>query len=231
MRYLRAYQYITDKPNWFTNLLLTTLCSLIPVIGVIVVMGYLYEVTDSLLRRDARRGGYPDFDFGRFSAYLSRGVWPFLASLLIGLVFTAVLVPIYLVGAVASASLNSAVPVLLAVVVAMLVMLALPFVTLPSKLHAGLSQSFDPAGWVRFTRDFLGRVGGEFVVAVLFLIGTSIVAAFVGLLACFVGVYLTTTAVMFAQQHLLTQLYDLYLERGGTPVSLKASVAPEGGPR
>jgi Protein of unknown function (DUF4013) len=223
MRYLRAYQYITDKPNWFSNLLLTTLCALIPVIGTIVVMGYLYEVTDALRRRDERRGGYPDFDFGRFSSYLSRGVWPFLANLLIGVVISAVLVPVYIAGAVASASLNSPVPFLLTMAVAVLVMLAAPFVIVPPMLHAGLSQSFDPAGWLRFTREFLGRVGGEFVVAMLFLIGTSLLAVFVGLLACFVGVYLTGTAVHFAHQHLLTQLYELYLERGGTPVPAKES--------
>jgi hypothetical protein len=114
MRYWQSYRFVFNKPNWLTNLLLTSVCLLIPIVGQIVLIGYLFEVIDALLHRSPFEGGrtvddsddaadseqvmdalpanddypsaqYPDFVFNRFADYLMRGVWPFLVRLIIGM--------------------------------------------------------------------------------------------------------------------------------------------------
>ncbi len=114
MRYWQSYRFVFNNPNWLTNLLLASVCLLIPIVGQIVLIGYLFEVIDSLLRRSPLDGGrivndsddeafgeqvmdalpanddypsaqYPDFVFNRFADYLMRGIWPFLMRLIIGM--------------------------------------------------------------------------------------------------------------------------------------------------
>jgi hypothetical protein len=114
MRYWQSYRFVFYSPNWLTNLLLGGVCLLIPWIGQIVMIGYLFEVIDVLLRRrqlergrassypadefservldalpvndDAALRPYPDFAFHRFSEYLTRGIWPFLVRLIVNMV-------------------------------------------------------------------------------------------------------------------------------------------------
>lgn len=114
MRYWQSYRYVFNNPNWLTNLALGGVCSLIPWIGQIVLIGYSFEIIDVLLRRRQREhvgasrkpvdplgdevmdalpvdedhevGSYPDFTFNRFSEYLTRGIWPFLVRMIVNLV-------------------------------------------------------------------------------------------------------------------------------------------------
>jgi hypothetical protein len=46
-----------------------------------------------------------------------------------------------------------------------------------------------------------------------------------GLMVCFIGVFAAAGLIAFAQYHLMYQLYELYLERGGTPIPLKSEPA------
>src|ERR1041384_7631488 len=67
IEYLRMYQYIFESPNWAMNILLGALCSLIPIVGPLVMIGYQFEVIEALLAAEGRR--YPDFSFDRFADY------------------------------------------------------------------------------------------------------------------------------------------------------------------
>ena len=87
MQYMRAYNVFFEHPRWGMTLLSATACIFIPVVGPIVLIGYLIEVMEQALRTPERR--YPAFDWGRFSEYLSRGVWPFLVQLVVGTVVAA----------------------------------------------------------------------------------------------------------------------------------------------
>src|SRR5262245_33154304 len=51
MDYLGSYRFVFRSRNWATNLLFATLCSLIPAIGPIVLMGYFFEIIEYLIRR------------------------------------------------------------------------------------------------------------------------------------------------------------------------------------
>ena len=71
---------------------------------------------------------------------------------------------------------------------------------------------------IAFVRDFNKRVFKELTLSVLFIMVAGFVAYIVGLLLFCIGIYFTIAAVVMAQYHLMFQLYELYLERGGSPV-------------
>jgi hypothetical protein len=77
-----------------------------------------------------------------------------------------------------------------------------------------------------FARDFVGRMWKDLIAAGLFLLAFAILAHLVGLVLFCVGVYAASALCMMVHGHLLLQLYELYLSRGGQPIPLKTSVPP-----
>lgn len=218
MQYQLAFAYyVGQKPNGWTNLLLVTVCSFIPILGPIVLLGYRAEVSEKLLRDpDLRR--YPDFDFDRFSRYLERGIWPFLVSLVASLV----VLPLFFLAWLAlpiAALLNAPVVGLIAMVGLMVLAgILVTAVTIPLAFHAELANRFDLGGGLRFALDFWYRVGGTAVVVYLVFVPLAIALSVAGLLACFVGIYPMAALIQMAGQHLMTQVYLEYLDRGGEEI-------------
>ena len=261
MRYMQSYSFLFGNRNWTTNLLLASLCVLMPVIGPIILIGYLFEVIDVLLGRrpwpsdkksvnrpsDAiceeplvtsvsetptHAGTYPDLTFDRLGEYLARGVWPFLVPLIVSLPMGFLFGMLWVFGmmlvTVAAASESGVMAALIAVllfVVYLFVVVATGLVLTPLYIRAGLMSDFAGAFSMTFVRDFLSRVGKETLLAQLFLSVTSLLLMPVGILTCFIGMYPAMALVMFAHHHLDLQLYELYLERGGTPVGPKEARA------
>jgi predicted Zn finger-like uncharacterized protein len=224
MQYLRAYQYIFEKRTWLNNLLLTGLCYLIPLVGGIAGMGYSYEILEYLHTRGDRR--YPNFEFGRFGAYLMRGLWPFLVGLMIA-------VPAWLILTVFNFALFVALPDLmfrLSTVVnglEMLLWLGLFFLLMPLLLRAGISGSLDLGASFRFAPDFFKRVGVPAILVYLILMVTGAVVAPLGMMLCCVGIFWAMAFLALVQGHLYYQLYEEYLRRGGTPIPLPGEAAPD----
>jgi Protein of unknown function (DUF4013) len=226
MKYVHAYRYLFESPNWLMNLLATSICQLVPILGRMVLMGYTFEIIEALHRkRDAR---YPDFDTNRLIDYLKRGVWPFIVELIVGVLLTPIIMLLYSCvfagifitpekGRGAVAFLLLAVFYLAIFVVSVLIVLVL----LPLSLRAGLTQDFGQTFSMPFVKDFIKRVWLEMILQQLFLLATSFVLAMAGLALFCVGVYAAAGLIAFAQYHLLYQLYELYLERGGTPIPTK----------
>jgi hypothetical protein len=225
MQYMRSLQFIMDRKNWMSNILLGGVCMLVPIVGPIVFSGYLFEVIDAL-NRDPGHKDYPDFDFNRLMEYLTRGIWPFLMqlvlSLTIGVPLGLVMGVLMAVGAAVAANNNFPAIMLVFQLLLFVVILAVAilsvFVTLPAELQAGLGREFNLPRMVAFVKDFNKRVFKEMLVAVLFLVAIAVVAELVGLLLFCVGIYFTIAVVVMAQHHLEFQLYQLYLERGGPPI-------------
>ena len=234
LEYLRAYQYIFENPDWTTVLLFGALMAIIPVVGPLVLLGYMFFVIDALLESQGTR--YPVLDFNRFVDYLVRGLWPFLTSLVVSLVllpiffvlwFAAAIIPM----AIAGAGGEDAAP--LAGIVMMLLMLfmmlvvtvlslGLNIVMFPLLLRAGLAQDFAEAFNVAWIKDFVRKMWLDTLLAILFLMVTSMVVVMLGYLACCIGVLFAQPIVFMAYAHILYQLYAIYLTRGGTPVFAKA---------
>lgn len=220
MNYLRSYRFVFDSPKWVTNLLFATLCQLIPVVGPIALMGYLCEVLDAL--HAGNDGVYPDFEFPRFLDYLKRGLWPFLAGLVAGLIVVPI-VGLFSVPMIAGmATRNETLTVIggILYVLAILVLsLGLDLLVLPVTLRAAVLRRFEGVFSWAFIRDFAGRMWKEVLIKQIFLIVSSLVVVMAGLLLLCIGVYPAATLVVFAQWHLMYQTYRLYLQRGGAPIA------------
>lgn len=222
MQYQLAFSYfVGKKPTGWTNLLLATVCVLIPVVGVLVLLGYRAEVAERLARDpDLRR--YPDFSFDRFMDLLTRGLWPFLINL-IGAVVTVPLVFVVMLAVplVAGQAKDPAAILAVAGVVFLLVLLvslALAAVLTPMMFHAELANRFDLGGALRFAVSFLKLVGGKAVVTYVVFVVLSVPVSLLGMLLCFVGVYPASVLLTMAGQHLMVQLYLEYLDRGGEEI-------------
>ncbi|OAI40503.1 hypothetical protein AYO40_00805 [Planctomycetaceae bacterium SCGC AG-212-D15] len=251
MQYFAAYRFIFWNPKWLIIILIGCLCMLIPVVGIIVFIGYLFEIIEFFHRRceeekvptvqpaddaiqtgrgpmtdDAREAAYPDFDVNRLSDYLMRGLWPVLvnvvASLLIlfalGIFFFVSLILIRVAADNNVGGLVIGITIGVMVVAYFALILVWSIVQVPIYLRAGLGRDFASAFSVRFFKDFLRRVGKELILAQLFLFAGSLVLTLAGLVACYFGLYPATVVMIMATHYMDFELYELYLERGGTAI-------------
>ncbi|MCX7700695.1 MAG: DUF4013 domain-containing protein [Gemmataceae bacterium] len=220
MRYLDSLRFLFGTPNWLTNLLLMTLCLIIPVVGPIVLIGYLLEVFDSA-RSKPEPSGYPDFDFNRFVPYLTRGIWVFLVQLLVQVFIGLPMAFILGFGTALVAALDEGRVTVFALLVllplGLILSIVLGMVLWAVTIFEGIRRGLDISGMLSFVREYLGKVWRETLGAILFLVVAGWVLSLAGLALCCVGVYPVTSWLMFANYHLMAQTYRLYLERGGTP--------------
>ena len=240
LEYMRAYNYIFENPNWLTTVLFLALVALamtIPGVNILVqllVFGYQFEAIDWLLRTQGRQ--YPDFDFGRFGDYLSRGIWPFLINLIVTIIFfplfyIGAIVAVVVVASLASAAGDNIAPVVviglggLAFIGFMLVLIGFSVIITPMILRCGVAQDFGAAFAFDWVLDFARKMWIEIVLAGLFLGLTGFALAAVGLLACIVGIFFVVPLVWLASMHVLYQLYVVYLSRGGTPIPARPALA------
>jgi hypothetical protein len=226
---------ITDffkSPKWMMNLLLGGVCVLIPIVGPIVVLGWL--ITGFWARQDENFETFPDFDFAHFGKYLERGLWPFLVAFVVGIAFGFVMVPlswvlmipVMLAGGLSSAGETHASGCLggFAMILMMLflavIVFAMMLILVPLKIRAALTQDFAKSFDIGFVKRFLALTWKEIVVSSIFITITSVVFFCLGMAAFCVGIYFAIVLVYFSWTHLHKQLYTLYLSRGGEPVPL-----------
>lgn len=218
MQFFKPFTFFIRKPNGFMNVLCGCVCVLIPVIGPIILLGYRAEVAESL-EKDPDLEDYPDFDFNRFMEYLTRGLWPFLAELVVTVVAWLFIAIAAGVGVVVAMSTSEPMYGLL---VGALLLVPVTIVTMllmwPMELYTQLSGGFNFGATIRFTFRFLGRVWGQMLIAALVFGFLSTLLSFAGLLLCIVGVYPAAVIQSLAQQHYVAQLYRQYLDEGGEPI-------------
>src|SRR5262245_12120198 len=101
MRYMDSLRFVMVKPTWLSNVLMCVVCLLIPIVGPIVLMGYMYVVFDSI-HRDPKKQDYPEFKFESFTEYLTRGIWPFLVQLIAQALTMAPMFVMYLIAMMVS---------------------------------------------------------------------------------------------------------------------------------
>jgi hypothetical protein len=240
MRYFESYRYLFHSPKWLANLGLCIVASLVPIAGQMVILGYHFEIIEALHLKGEK--DYPDFDLNRLLNYLLRGAWVFLVHMILGLPLIIVFLIAYFavwLGVFGLVAPNgpfdpTTATVLLGCGSAGFVLFFLLSVIehlllVPMSLRAGLSQDFKAAFNGSFIRDFLGRVFWPTLLAWLFLFVSGFVIGCVGYLAFCVGILPAAALIGFADTHLKFQLYQLYLERGGTAIPLAVRPAEEQG--
>ena len=213
-----------------------SLLAFIPVVGQMVVYGWLARVHRALLEG---RDQIPPLAFADLGPNLNIGIAPWLVHFIVGLVGSFVIMPVYFVGsavaaiaipASAEAGASEATTIAVAVVfsaLAVLLVLGLVYVVaavmtvalIRAELVVDVSQAF--AGLAPRELWRVARlVKGELVLCTVGSAVGSVIVVALGLLALYFGIFPAMIVVLAANAHFRHQLYSLYLARGGTPLPL-----------
>ena len=221
------------SPNWMMNVLWGSLAMLTSslIVPQIIYSGYLWEVVEELHRKKSKTA--PDFDLQRMGDYLMRGLWPLLVGLIVTMVLSIVLLPLTLgatiFAAVTGAGEDNAAPGIGLLILWLLLIgfsLVAQLALQPLMLRAALSQDLAAAFDFRWVRQFIALTWKEMLIAGVVLTVAGTLAFFIGLGILCVGVYPAIVIMLFATTHAHWQLYELFLQRGGTPIPLKPAPAP-----
>ena len=220
MQYIKPFTYFVRKPKTgWKNVGIGCICSFVPIAGQIVWFGYRAEVSDDL-ERDPALERYGDFNADRLMPYFQRGVWPFLANLIVAL---SVIVPAYILSIVAGVLiLQSTGEILLAaaayVGIFAVAIIGMNLLVWPMELHAMKTRKLHLIAELKFAMRFLRVVGLETVVSIFLFNMLGQVLLLAGLLLCIVGIYPAAVIYTMAEQHVMLQLYQRYIEEGGEPI-------------
>lgn len=229
MNYTASVSDFFKSPKWMMNMLLAGVCVFIPLIGPVVIKGWL--ITGFWGRDDERPETFPDFDFGNFGKYLERGIWPFLvtlvASLALALVMCFFIVPIAMIASLIGGGSHGHESGCLGAIMAMfmfvfyiVVIVVMMFVLTPLTLRASMTQDFAQSFNFAFVKRFVSLVWKEILLSSLFQVAASAALVCLGAIALCIGMYFALVPVYFCWIHLHKQLYRLYLSRGGEPIPL-----------
>ena len=215
------------SPNWMMNTVWMVICFLLSmvVIGGIVLFGYQMEVIER--RSRGRSEAWPDFDPNRFGEYLSRGLWPWLVNIILGM---GMVLPLWLfmgismaiIGAIFGEGPDSPVAAILILAILSVfiaaVFAATIFVIGPCTLRAGLANDFGQGFHFRWALDFGKRIWGQMILTMFAVMAIAIVAEVLGVLMCFIGLMITFPVAQMMITDFGAQLYDIYLTRDGEPI-------------
>ncbi|HZE13243.1 MAG TPA: DUF4013 domain-containing protein [Chthoniobacterales bacterium] len=227
MNYPASVSDFFKSPKWMMNALLGGVCVIIPLIGQIVLKGWL--ITCFWGRDNERPETLPDFDFNNFGKYLERGLWPFLVTLVSGFTISmaacVIIIPFTmmftLLGSHDHGSASGCAAAFLFIILMVfyvVLIVGLMVLLTPLTIRASLTQEFAAAFNFAFIKRFITLTWKETIIASLFLFAASLLLTAVGAIIFCVGIYFATVVVYFCWVHLQKQLYQPYLSRGGEPV-------------
>lgn len=240
IEYMRSFLYVFENPNWIANVLFVGLCALstgvIPVIGQLIMQGYQFSIIEALHREPGSQ--YPDFDMNKLLDYLLRGFWIFLVGLVVGLAMLPILVGLGFLFVVLGFAVRAAIgedgaaiavmvlaPILFCVFLVLNILLAMIF--LPFTLRAGLTQDFGASFDFGFTKQFIRNTWKEMILCGLFSALAGLLLAMAGLAMLCVGAFFTMSIAALIHTHLLFQLYELHLARGGDVIEIPTNSPPQ----
>jgi hypothetical protein len=226
---LEAVRFAFRAPDWMHNVLMGLLFMLIPVAGPIVFAGFLCEVHQRLVRRHPQ--AVPRLDFSDFGHYLSRGVAPFIVSLVV--VMPVLLVSYALIGGAVFAGYmiaQTTEPVfgvlvgagggLVAVLLWILTSIFMNGAQTRAELTEDFGQSLSLSELMAYARSTWKAVLVKTITFGFVALGIVLL----GLLACYFGLYPAIVILQIAAMHLRWQIYENHVARNGVPIAVKAPV-------
>lgn len=234
MKYIESITDFFKQPNFIKNLLFASICLIIPIAGVMVVIGWL--AIGLWGRNDRDPATFPDFDFSKFGYYLQRGLWPVLTTITIciGLAILsaiALFIPQLILNVVfGSKGFLGLINSLLSFILNAAIFVVNLAVVVPVMIRAILLQDFVKAFDVEFIKKFATSTWKELLLSALFVYVASLALGGIGLLALCIGVLPASVLMTYSYHHLIRQLYDLYIARGGEPVPVNPLLSDEVSP-
>ena len=232
IQYLDSLRYVFSHPEWFKNLLIFSVFTLIPVLNSVLVCGYLYHIVEHRHRRLV--GPYPLFQIRGFAAYMTRGIWCFFLSSIVGVIIAPmiqVLTQGTMFGSMAAMQSGDWGAIVVAVIVPLVIigfllfLLGLQVLITPFMLRGGLSQDFGLMMNFRWIGHYLQTMWLETTLVCLFVLLSMLVIAPLGCLVFCYGFFVAMAFMTMVQAHLHCQLYELFLARGGEPIPLRPLLA------
>ena len=208
MNFGLAFSYVFKDPDWIKKIGFVALCQLIPILGQIVAMGFGIEIIRRLLNNDPRP--LPDFDFGLF---LGKGFQAFLVSMVYSIPMAIITLPIQILPAFANSGQNAALYNTLSIAVSCICG-GLGFIyglLIAFLLPASLARLADTGsmGAALKLGEIFGIVRKAFVPYLIVVLGTLVAGliAPLGVIACVIGVLVTSVYSQVVTAHLQAQAY------------------------
>lgn len=204
-----AFSYIFKDANWFKKLIIPALVALIPILGQIVVLGWVLKITQRVILRDPEP--LPELDF---SGDLGRGFKAFVVGLVYGLPFAVIYIPIAILVAIGANSGMDTEAIGVILTIAMVCMyalmglygLVLAFIMPAAYANMVVKGSIGAGLKLGEIFGLVKKAPGAYLMTILGSIIVGIIAP-LGSIACGVGVLLTTTFGMAVMGHLYGQSY------------------------
>ncbi|HSN95231.1 MAG TPA: DUF4013 domain-containing protein [Anaerolineaceae bacterium] len=222
MNFPKSFTYIFEDPDWFSKLILPVLCSLIPIVGPLVMIGYTLHLIHNVAAREPRP--LPQLDFGED---LARGFKWFVVTL----IYVIPLVVLILLILVPVSVSNEKAPAIAAIfgilggvaVLAYFVFLWLlmPIAEANFAVHGTISSGLEIG---KFVKMFSKNVSAWLLV----LVGGLLVGliAPIGSILFFIGALITGTYASLMVSHLIGQAYSISMT--GAPYTVTtATYAPQ----
>lgn len=222
----RSFTYVFEDADWVKKILIAALVSLIPIVGWFVVGGWALEIT----RRVAQGEGEALPDWGDFGAYLARGVKGWVVGLVYGLPLGVVWLCQVIFGLLGNPDVvgyDTAQSLAPLVGLVGLCLGCLSFLysivmglILPAALAKFVVEGDSIGAGLRFGEVF-ALVREHLTAYLLVLVGSFIAGLLsgVGVIACGVGVLLTSVYAVVVMGHLYGQVY-----REATGAAVSAAV-------
>lgn len=224
--YIESVSGVFSNPNWFINTLVAgvavLLAAIIPVVGALFAWGYIGEIIGA--RAYGRTNSYPDFDLNRLGDYVMRGLWMSLAAFAGSICIAPVMLLAWGLMAALMATQNEA---LIAVGFAIYFVaiiganVAIFFVTCPLVIRAGMLNDLMSAFDFKWIMDFIKKMWLELILGGIVLYFFAMFFMLVGCMALCVGYIPAAGAVAIMGALFLTQLYQVYVFRGGEALPYK----------
>ncbi len=255
--YLRGFRVITQDPQWTgkfltaTVLLLSSMC--IPLVGQLAVAGWTGLIIrrvvagdDSLPRLDF------DFDYlGKllgvgFKGFLATMLWIFPAMMLFGVIMMCMQFGLAALMAGGGAAMHASgggeaagaglgiIAILVAVFIYLFMLVFIILAQQPAKvakMRAELTDDLNAGMQFKEVMAFTKAMLKPMIIGSIVIGLVSMPLFLVGMLACGLGAIPAGIAVMIAQTHLMAQIYQAWLARGGEALAVAGGdlEVPSGG--
>lgn len=213
MQFGKAFSFVFEDPDWFKKLAIMGLITLIPILGQIVLCGWMLDIIKKLIRHETVT--LPDLDFG---GQLSRGFSAFVVGIVYAIpIIVLVIIQSIITGAVSggyaadgSGSADTVVMVVSLCFGILNFLLSIVLYFIYPIAYGRLADTGKISDALKFGEVFglIKKAPGAIFIAVLGALLASLIAP-LGAIACVIGILLTVVYASAITGHLFGQAYNV----------------------
>lgn len=218
MDFARSFTFVFEDPDWIKKVALIALISIIPVVGMLVALGWGLDAGRRLIRRTTPL--LPELDFG---GQLTLGFQSFVIGLVYAIPTLILALPLMFLPLIATSSsdqnassaLAGAASIVSLCCIGLLALYGLLMLVLIPAAHGNFLATGRLSSAFKFNEIFglLRAAPGAYLLVLLGGVLGGIIGPLGGI-ACVVGALLTSAYVMVAMGHLYAQAYLAALTNG-----------------